>query len=359
MSRTAIAILNTEHLLHNLNVVKTFAGSSKIVGMVKANAYGHGLRSVSKRLDTSIDMLGVASIDEALALRESGVKTAILLAEGVFEQSELIIASTEGFHVVFHNIEQVNWLKKAALIKPINAWLKANTGMYRLGFHYSELATYYNMLKESKAVGKICIMSHFACADIMEHPLNSLQASRFNELMAQFQAEYSICNSSAMITHPELRQDYVRPGLLLYGVSPFPGKSAAELGIKPVMTLQSSIIAIQRLSKGESIGYGATYIADSDSLIGIAAFGYGDGYPISASNGVPVLVNNIPCKTVGRVSMDMLAIDISSCNNVCIGDPVVLWGQGLPIEDVSRACKMIPWTMLTGVQNRVKFLWTR
>lgn len=361
MSRSAIAILSTENLLHNLSVIRREAPAAKIIAMVKANAYGHGIRSVGMRIDPFVDMLGVASIDEALVLRKVGVKAPIILAQGIFEPSELIIAAAEKFHVVFHNEAQLSWLEKANLPTPLNCWLKINTGMGRLGLNLDQAKVYYALLSSHASVKKpIRIMSHFACADEKDHPLNQSQAIAFKEFIKDIQTESSFCNSAAIFNFPELHYDYIRPGLALYGVSPVVSKRAADLDLKPVMTLQTSLMSVQKMKKGSNVGYSARYHCPEDMLVGIIAFGYGDGYPIGAKDGTPILVNNKECKLIGRPSMDMMAVDLRNCLDAMVGDPVTLWGEGLPIERVVEYLPgNITYNMLTSVQNRVKFIWTQ
>lgn len=360
MSRTAIAILSTENLLHNLSVIKKHAPRSKIIAMVKANAYGHGLRSVASRLQKQVDMLGVACIDEAIALRKIGITIPILLAEGVFEPNELLIASVEGFHVVFHQEAQMKWLEKTSLPLPLNAWLKINTGMGRLGFNLEEAQKNYTTLKADKRIVQpVRIMSHFACADDGEHELNKKQSDAFEKFVADKGSKLSISNSAAVFNFPERVYDYIRPGIALYGASPFNDKSAADLNLKPVMTLQSTLIAVHHMKKGSSIGYGARYVCPEDMPVGVVAFGYGDGYPLTAQDGTPILVNNKRCALAGRISMDMLTVDLRGCPTATVGDPVVLWGEGLSVNELTSYTGHHVWSILTGVQNRVKFLWTR
>ncbi|MBS0185523.1 MAG: alanine racemase [Proteobacteria bacterium] len=360
MSRTATAILSTENLLHNLTVIKEKVKGAKIIAMVKANAYGHGIRSVALRLDKHVDMLGVASIDEAMALRKIGVNAPILLSEGIFEPNELLVAATEKFHVVFHNELQVEWLEKASLPLPLEAWIKINTGMGRLGFELEQAKKFYKRIMDSSSiVSPVKVMSHFACSDDKDHPLNQQQIHLFKDFIKDIQSEFSLCNSGGIFNFPEYHYDYVRPGLALYGISPLLGKSAQDLNLKPVMTLQTSLISTQVFKKGSSVGYGARYQCPEDMPVGIIAFGYGDGYPITAQDGTPILVNNIECSLIGRVSMDMIAVDLRHCPHAKIGDPVVLWGADLPLERVVSHTSNITWDLLTGVQNRVKFLWTR
>jgi alanine racemase len=364
MSRTAIAILSTENLLHNLKVIKKQAPHSKVIAMVKANAYGHGLRSVSSRLEKHVDMLGVASIDEALILRKIGIQIPIILAEGAFEPNELLVASTEGFHVVFHEKVQLQWLANLSCPLPIQAWLKVDSGMGRLGFDMDEAPAYFDQLSRSRQIAQpIRIMSHFACADEPDNPLNQQQIDAFSQFIQTISrkapSEYSLCNSAGVFQYPACHYHFIRPGIALYGASPLFGQSAAELNLKPVMTLQTSLISMKMMAKGSPVGYGARFVCPQDLPVGIIAFGYGDGYPRTTRDGAPVLVNNTRCKIIGRVSMDMIAVDLSACPDAKVGDPVILWGRDLPIEEVARFTDNVSYDLLTGVQNRVKFHWTR
>lgn len=366
MSRSAIAILSTQNLLHNLKVIKAKAPNAKVIAMVKANGYGHGLRSVSSRLAPHVDILGVASIDEALALRKIGVTRPILLIEGVFEASELQVAATEGFQVVFHEKIQIDWLRQLAPSLPLlTAWLKVDTGMGRLGFHLSEAPYFYQQLSKSPQLQQpIGVMSHFACADEPEHPLNAKQMDLLKTLATETgktPPPLSLCNSAGIFQFPGAHHQFVRPGIALYGASPFAntiGTSASDLQLKPVMTLQTQIIAVRHMPKGSPLGYGARYICPEDMPVGVIAFGYGDGYPRTAKDGTPILVNQTRCDLIGRVSMDMITVDLRPCPTANVGDPVVLWGQGLPVETVAQHTEQICYDLLTGVQNRVKFHWT-
>ena len=360
MTRTATAILSTENLLHNLQVIKNKAKPAKVIAMVKANAYGHGIRSVGLRLEGHADMLGVASLDEALALRKVNIKTDILLSGGVFDPSELLIAATKKLNIVFHNPDQIEWLDKSTLPLPIHAWVLARTGLGRLGFTMEEARKVYQYLSTHPKTHKpIRAMSHFACSDAIDHPLNNQQIERFQNFIKDVNGEVSLCNSAGVFNFPHCYYDYVRPGLALYGISPMKDVPAESLGLKPVMTLQSSVIAIQHFNRGDTVGYGTRYTCDEDMPVGIIAFGYGDGYPFTAQDGTPVLINNVRCPLVGRVSMDMMAVDLRPCPQAKIGDPALLWGEGLPLEEIAKQTNLITWNIITGIQNRVKFLWTR
>lgn len=359
MARGSLAILSTENLLHNLAVIKKHAPGAQIIAMVKANAYGHGLRSVSLRLEKHVDSLGVACIEEAIALRKVGIKIPITLMEGVFEPDELLIAACEKFPVVFHEPTQLEWLARASLPTKITAWLKVDTGLGRLGFTLDQAEwAYEQLLRSGHVVHPLGIMSHFGCADIKDHPANDLQHKRFKEFIAEKPGPKSFANSAALFQFPTAQYDVVRPGAALYGVSPIAGKTAAELGLKPVMTMQTRLIATRFARRGSTIGYGARYVCPEDMPIGVIAMGYGDGLPRTTRDGAPVLVNGRRCAFVGRVSMDMATIDLRNCPTARVGDLVVLWGDGLPLEELAPFTDHIAYDILTGVQPRIRFHWT-
>lgn len=359
MSRCAVAILSTENLLHNLRAIAEKVAPAKMIAMVKANAYGHGLRSVGLRVQERVGTLGVASIDEALALRTAGVYAQLVLMQGVYEPHEILIASQQGFQVVFNTMNQVTWLQKTSLPTPLSCWIKVNTGLGRLGFSPEEAPDIHTTLTNHEGTQKpVGMLSHFSCADTPDHPLNQKQIKVFESLRKTIKAPHSLCNSGGILHFPHCFYDYVRPGILLYGVSPLSGVTAQSLGLKPVMTVQSRIMAIQSLKKGDYVGYGARYQCPEDMSVGIVAFGYGDGYPPTARDGTPVLVHRTVCSLVGKVSMDMIAVDLRKCPQACVGDPVTLWGDGLPLETVAPHTMNSVWEIVTSVQNRVKFLWT-
>lgn len=367
MGRTAVALLSKDNLIHNIKVIRTKVGLSKIVGMVKANGYGHGLRSVSKSIEPYIDVLGVASIDEALALRNVGIKKPILLCEGVFEASEYLVAAANHFYVVLHTHKQVEWLSRMNLPLPLKIWVKFDTGLGRLGFDISEYESVFSKLYSMHQIDSdICVMSHFACSDDKEHPLNQKQINIFKEiqtLKSTFNVKYSLLNSGGIFNFSHLQGDFVRPGISMYGISPVGNILGAQLDLKPVMTLQTSLIAIKSKSKGDTIGYSARYVCPENMPVGIIAFGYGDGYPITAKDGTPVLIHNTLCPIIGRVAMDMMAVDLRPLYeqekhyHPEIGDAVILWGEGLPLETISSYTSNIPYDILTGIQNRVRFVW--
>jgi len=361
MARHALAILSTQHLLHNLEIIRQRADGRSIIAMIKANAYGHGLRSTAQRLEAQVENFGVASIDEALALRKVGIKRPITLMEGVFEREELLVASCQNFHVVFHHQEQIAWLDRMKLPRPLYAWLKVDTGMGRLGVSVSDALPLYTYLGSHRNIlNPPGLMSHFACADDRSNALNAVQQEQFSELATQVAGKKSFSNSPALFnfTRASVHDDVVRPGLALYGISPIADISASQLGLKPVMTLQTRLIAVRMFDKGAAIGYGGRFICPERMPIGVIAMGYGDGYPRTARDGTPVLVNGVLCQIVGRVSMDMATIDLRAYPQAQVGDQVILWGDELPIEQVARHTDNIAYDLVCGVQQRVTFYWT-
>lgn len=367
MGRAACATLVTEHLIHNWHTLKRRAPHSRMWAMVKANAYGHGIRSVSLRLAPHLspqDALGVASVDEGLALREAGVSSSIVLIEGVFEPDELDLAAKHNFTIIFHSKRQVNWLLQRQLTSRIQAWVKVNTGMGRLGFSTSEAIDAWKQVSSSPFVdGPVGVMSHLACADEKDNPLNETQFKEF-ETFHSLGAPLGLCNSAGLLHWPDRHYDVVRPGLALYGISPTESTESDDWGLKPVLSLHTNIIARHFLNKGDGVGYGSSFVCPEDMPIGIAAMGYGDGYPRLAQ-GSPVMIQGVTCPVVGRVSMDMMAIDLRQClkakKNVEEGDSVLLWGMNhlgyLPVEEVARTTGRSPYDLVTGVQHRVKFNW--
>ena len=357
--RKTIAILSSENLVHNINKIKDLSHNKSIMAIVKANAYGHGIRSTALRIEKHVDSLGVASIEEGLALRKVGIKIPIVLMEGVFEPDELLIASCQNFQVVFHHPIQFNWLKGMSIPLPLSAWIKVDTSLGRLGFSIHGAHHALNVLRNCKHIKQpIGLMSQPFCANSPENCLNETQSKLFNELAQKWEGSKSIANSATAFAFPESHYDVIRPGLFLYGVSPFKGIKASDYGLKPVMTLQTRLISVKKREALTFIGYGATHELKKPTEIGIIAIGYGDGYLRALPPKTPVLVNGKRCHLVGRISMDMAAIDLTPCNGAAVGDSVVLWGDGLPIEEVIEGSSLIPNELLTGVQSRVKFHWT-
>jgi alanine racemase len=354
MSRLLIAEISQANLVHNLNVIKNLVAPAKIIAMVKCNAYGHGLKSIAKIISPHVDVLGVGCIEEALEIRKADINSPILLVQGIYEPAEIHIAIQNNLDIVFNNQDQITWLDQelAQSNSQINCWIKVNTGMGRLGFEPDDAEKVYAYLSQHKNVNQpIRIMSHFACADNTEHSLNAIQSSTFKNFINNKNSEYSLCNSAAIFNYPDNHYDFVRPGIALYGVSPILNKTGLEFNLKPVLTLKTKLMSVQTRQQNTSIGYNARYVLDKPKLIGTIACGYGDGYPLTAKDGTPVLVNGHECPLIGRVSMDMLTVDLSNSPNAKVGDDVVLWGEGLPIEKVCSYTQSIVWNMLTGLHS--------
>lgn len=348
MSRPTICEIDLAALRHNFKQVRLLAPNSKILAMIKADAYGHGSVKAARAL-TDADAFGVACIEEALTLRLAGIKQPVVIAQGFYKPEELVLISQHNFEIVVHNQMQVNVLLQQIYLKPITVWLKINTGMNRLGLKPKQAIAAWQQLKNCKSVKKIRLMTHFSDADDLTKPTMLNQINLFNETISGLLGERTLANSAAILGWPASHADWVRPGIMLYGVSPFAGKTGEDHGLKPVMTLRSEIIAIQELKKGEMIGYGGTWMSPQDMRIGVVAIGYADGYPRSAVNGTPVLVNDQLTQIAGRVSMDMITVDLQNQPTAKIGDPVVLWGKGLPAEVVSKYSNRFEYELLCGV----------
>jgi alanine racemase len=343
------AAVSASALGHNLAIARQHAGSAKVWAVVKANAYGHGLLRAAQALEAA-DGFAVLDFLEALKLRNAGVSKPILMLEGFFEAEDVPLLARHDLTPVIHSIEQIELLQKASLEKPVDAYLKVNSGMNRLGFTVDNVRVAWNTLKEHPQVRSITLMTHFADA---EGSGVAAQLDWFGQIVQPFEGARSLANSAALLRFPETRGDWVRPGLMLYGCSPFEKQSAEALGLKPAMTLTSRLIGVQNLTPGERVGYGFTFEAPAEMTIGIVACGYADGYPRHAPSGTPVLVAGQRVKTVGRVSMDMLCVDISDVAEAYVATPVTLWGEGLSADEVAAAAGTVSYELLTGLAARV------
>jgi alanine racemase len=346
--------IDTGALRHNLQVIRGLAPKSRVMAVIKANAYGHGLVAVARALDAA-DALAVARVDEGLALREAGIKTPIVLLEGVMDAEQLKAATAADFELVVHTPEQIELLRAAPREARVKVWLKLDSGMNRLGFKGEAFLSAHAALSASTALkAPVNLITHLASADMPELPTTAEQLMVFAAATRALAGERSAANSAALLGFPESRSDWVRPGLLLYGVSPLRGSTGADHGLRPVMTLRSRIIAVKELAVGDQVGYGGDWTATRPTRLAIAAAGYGDGYPRSASSGTPVLMNGEHAALAGRVSMDMIAIDTTDAQRPPkVGDPIVLWGQGLPVEEIAIWAETIPYTLLCGISQRV------
>lgn len=354
MSRPTKIIIQLDALRHNFQQVKIRAPHSSILAMVKSNGYGHGIERVALALP-EVDAFGVACIEEGLLLRKAGVHHPVVLMEGLFSGDELNRAVAENFTLVVHHAAQVHMFEAQPHLTPLSVWLKINTGMTRLGFAPEQVKEMYQRLLKCPAVKKpIGLMSHFATANVPADAHTERQIAQFDQVTAGLSGPRSLCNSAGIIAWPFAQRDWVRPGLMLYGASPFIGRHGDQYQLRPAMLLQSELIAIQKIAQGESVGYGSAWTCPEDMPIGVVAMGYGDGYPQYARTGTPVLVNGQACPLVGRVSMDMLTVDLRMQPDAKVGDPVVLWGDGLPIEVVAEGNHTSAYELLTRITQRVK-----
>lgn len=349
--RPVVARISGEALAHNLDVVRNFAPGVKVLAVVKANAYGHGLNSLIPWLG-SADGLAIVGLDPAIQCREAFADKLIVLLEGPFNADELVTIAAYRLAPVIHSTWQIELLENFSHLSFPTIFLKFNSGMNRLGFDREGGLDAYHRLSGLPGVGKVILMSHLACADDVEDTNTQRQTDQFESMTESLTGEKSLANSAGVAGWPETHYQWVRPGIMLYGGSPLLHQSADRLELKPVMTLESRLIAIQSLKKGDAVGYGQTWACPEDMSVGVAACGYGDGYPRHAPSGTPVLVNGKRAQLVGRVSMDTIIVDLRGVD-AKVDDPVILWGDGLPADDIATAAGTIAYELFTGVSARV------
>lgn len=360
MPRPLSATIHLDSMRHNLARARACAPGSNIWSVVKANAYGHGLER-GMRGFADADGLALIETENAVRLRELGWTRPILLLEGIFEAADVALLGEHNFNSAVHCIEQVKMLEYTKLFNPIDVHLKMNTGMNRLGFRPDEYAAAYARLRAIPGIRNITLMTHFANADELEHPRLTVheQVRRFQQGAQGLAGERSLSNSGGVLQQAalasELSNDWVRPGIMLYGGTPG-GKTAAEYKLRPTMTLASAIIGIQHLEAGDTVGYGSSFQASGPMTVGVVACGYADGYPRSAPHGTPVLVDGVRTTLVGRVSMDMMTVDLTPIPNARVGSKVVLWGDGLPIDDVAASAGTIGYELMCALAPRVRVL---
>ena len=356
MSNHTIAHIDLSALKHNLAQIKSKAPQTNILAMIKSNAYGHGAEIVAKTLESEAQAFGVIFLSEALKLKNTGIEKRIVILTGFLDQEELKNIDEFGFETVIHNFEQLEILEKTKLKKPLHVWLKIDTGMHRLGFQPKDVASVYAKLAANNMIVKpLLLMTHFSDADNIDCPKTQEQLVCFKKITANFEGSKCLANSSAIINWPNAHADFIRPGIMLYGVSPIENKTGLDFGLKPVMTLVSRVIAIHHLHKGDTIGYGGTWKCPEDMPVGIVSIGYGDGYPRSAESGTPVLINESRCQLIGRVAMDMITIDLRNAPNAKVGDKATLWGNGLPAEEIAKCAGTIPYELFCRLTSRVVF----
>jgi alanine racemase len=347
------ASIDAGALRHNLGRVRELAPGSRVMAVIKANGYGHGLETVARALDGA-DGLAVARLDEALALRAAGIGSRILLLEGVYDAAQLAAAAQARVDVMVHCAEQLAILEQRDGREPIGAWLKVDTGMNRLGFRPGDCrAAHARLLAVPGLAGEVVVATHFAASEDAADPSTAAQIESFSAATAGLPGPRSLANSAGVLHWPASHADWVRPGIMLYGITPGTTGSGSDLGLRPAMRLSTRVIAVRDVRAGEAVGYNGTWRAERDARIAVVAAGYGDGYPRSAPPGTPVRLNGVRRPLAGRVSMDMLTVDVTGGDPVRVGDPVELWGPGNPVEAVARAAGTIGYELTCRVSSRV------
>lgn len=337
-------------MAHNLRVARAHAGEAQVFAVVKANAYGHGL-SRARRALAAADGFAVLTLEEAANLRLMGVEQPILLLEGMFGADEIATCAELDLWPVLHHAGQLDWLAQQPPARPIRVFLKFDSGMHRLGFPLADHGAVVARVRSLPGVAGVTLMTHFAQAG--ETAGVDWQLQPFLRELAGYGLPWSSANSAALLHHPASCGAWVRPGIMLYGASPFADVTAEKLGLRPAMTLQSEIISVQTVQPGEGVGYGQLFRAERTMRIGVVACGYADGYPRHAPTGTPVRVDGRPSQTLGRVSMDMLCVDLSECADAGVGTPVVLWGEGVPVDAVAAAAGTSSYELLCALAARV------
>ena len=351
MTRPIRLEIDLSAIRHNFLFTRQHAQAKRLFAVVKANAYGHGVLDTAKALADLADGFALLNIEDAVALREAGIDRPIALLEGPFDAAEAAAMGEYRLCGAVHSLEQMAWLAKGSAARPAEVWLKINSGMNRLGFRPEQAGDALARLRAEPAIRPAAIMTHFATAD--DDYGVAEQWSRFAPLAAQSGLPVSAANSAALLRHPHTHGDIGRPGIVLYGASPFEASTGSALGLQPAMTLSADIIAVQHLRGGDAVGYGRRFVADRELRIGIVACGYADGYPRIAANGTPVAVDGAASGIVGRVSMDMLAVDLSHLPQAGVGSRVELWGPQVPIERVAAGAGTISYELMCAVAARV------
>ncbi|HEX5464368.1 MAG TPA: alanine racemase [Burkholderiales bacterium] len=350
MPRPVTATIDLAALRHNLAAARSHAPRSSIFAVIKANAYGHGLMRAARAFDAA-EGFALLELDAAIRLRETGYKQRILLLEGFFGMDEVSLVARHHLTPVIHHPDQIRMLAAAPRDSRIDVFLKLNTGMNRLGFAAAEFGGAFAALERNPRVRGITLMTHFADADGARGV--DWQLERLEQVAGAIRRPRSLANSAALLRYPQTHHEWVRPGIMLYGATPFPDVPAADIGLRPAMTLTSEVIAVQALAAGERIGYGGAFEATAPVRAGIVACGYADGYPRHAPSGTPALVDGQRTRLIGRVSMDMLAVDLSGLPQAGIGASVTLWGAGLPVDEVAAAAGTVGYELLCALAPRV------
>ncbi|MDR9751014.1 alanine racemase [Pseudomonas sp. SZMC_28357] len=348
--RPARALIDLQALRHNYRIAREITGA-RALAVIKADAYGHGAVRCAQALEAEADGFAVACIEEALELRAAGIRAPVLLLEGFFEADELALIVEHNFWCVVHSLYQLEAIENASLAKPITVWLKLDSGMHRVGLHPKDYQAAYQRLLATGKVAKIVLMSHFARADELHEQASADQVAVFEAARQGLSAEVSLRNSPATMGWPQIPSDWVRPGIMLYGATPFEEANAVADRLRPVMTLESKVICVRELPAGEPIGYGGTFVTPKPMRVGVVAMGYADGYPRHAPTGTPVLVAGKRSQLIGRVSMDMLCVDLSDVPEAGLGSTVELWGKNILASDVAAAADTIPYQIFCNLRR--------
>ena len=353
MGRPTKAIVDLRAIRANYRFAQNLAPASRNLAVVKADGYGHGAVRVAQSLSAIAPAFAVATIDEAITLRKSGIEAPILLLEGVFTRAEIGICLQNNFWVMAHNDRQIDWICSTLLQSQLTVWIKIDTGMRRLGFEPTAFDEAYKALKRTPWVHHdIVVATHLHSADSRKETVDE-QLALFKHATYDLDAPLSIANSAGLIAHKATRRQWNRPGIMLYGISPFDASDRLASDLLPAMSLVSEVIALRSVKQGESVGYGASWIAGRDSMIATVPIGYGDGYPRHARNGAPVIVGGARAMLAGRVSMDMITVDVTDISDVRLGTPVELWGSSLSVTEVAAAAGAIPYEMVTRISARI------
>ncbi|MGB1090608.1 MAG: alanine racemase [Oceanobacter sp.] len=357
MSRPAVANIHLGHIVDNFRLAQALCPQAgQALAVVKADAYGHGAVKVAEALAPHCPAFAVACIEEALELRNAGIQQPILLLEGLFTADELPLIAEQNFWVVVHSPFQIDEIQKAQLIAPIQVWLKVDTGMHRLGIHLSEVEQQVARLNAMSQVSGLVVMTHFANADIDEPAGISpaQQIARLTSVTQTLDVDYSLANSAALLAHPVSRKNWQRPGIMLYGASPLETETPESLQLKPAMTLETRVIATHWVEVGESVGYGSRFVAEQRTRIGTIAMGYADGYPRQAKEGTPIAVDGQLTQLSGRVSMDMMTVDLTHIPSADVGSRVELWGEQISANQIASQSDTISYHLFTGITRRVR-----
>lgn len=352
MARAATVTIDLDAIVHNYRLAKSLAPGQQALAVIKADAYGHGAVTVAKKLQNEADAFAVACIEEAVELRVAGIRKPILLLEGFFSADELNYISDQNLWTAVHNDTQLAAIEQASISKPIDVWLKLDSGMHRLGFSPDEFVSAYNRMKACPNVANILMMSHFSSADDVSSPVTKNQLEIFDAVHRICPLPMSIANSAATLLHNSAHRNWQRPGIMLYGSSPFTNRPDIDAQLKPAMTLTSEIIAVHDLKPGDPVGYSGTFVCDQPTRVGTVAMGYADGYPRQAKTGTPVIVNGQRTRIIGRVSMDMMTVDLTGID-AGLGSRVELWGKNLLANEVAPWADTISYTLFTGITRRV------